>query len=142
DLACIDALATGHRLYGRARQEFLADRLGATAETMSRTGAAFASASSAYALWPPIYRTIVLWTDQSPQETLGELSSTSTAIDATSSTYFNLRDRYHWTAGTALAMSGRSDVARERWQSAVDLYTRAGEWESLSASLMGVAETE
>jgi CHAT domain-containing protein len=133
-------LAEAHVLYGRARHEFVENRLQQASEMMAAAAVAFKRSNSPYAAWAPIYKAIAMRIGGSADAALDQLDAVSPGVAPAG--YFNLRGRLAWTRGAALGRLGRFDQARDALRQAVLEFTRAGEIENLAINEMGLAEAE
>jgi CHAT domain-containing protein/tetratricopeptide (TPR) repeat protein len=138
--ASVSALATGHRLYGEARELFLkSNRIQADA-LMSRAAAHFSRARSPYAQWAPIFRGIV---QQDQRDNAGALNQLqAVALPAPESGYYHLRGRQAWVEGYLWSSQGRFDIARVHLARSVEEFRQAAEYDYLAATHMNLAEAD
>lgn len=137
DHAAVQALASGHLAFSRARELFLAGRLDDASQQMARAAGAFDRVQGPYALWAPVFAAIALRTQGLDKGAIALLRR----LDVKRAhAYANLRGRVDWTEAIALEGLGRFDAARDRLLAAVSAYETAGEAENLAATRTHLAE--
>jgi CHAT domain-containing protein len=136
----LDALASGHQLYGQARREFVRSNLERSADLMAAASRKFSAAGSAYALWAPVYRAIQLRFRREPGLALSQLRSVP--LHTVPATYHNLRGRLAWTEGVMWGASGRPDLEREPIVRAIEEFSMARERDHQIMTTTLLAETD
>jgi CHAT domain-containing protein len=136
----LDALASGHRLYGQARDEFVRSNLERSADLMADAARRFSASGSAYALWAPIYRAIQLRFRREPGLALSQLRSVP--LHTVPADYHNLRGRLAWTEGVMWGASGRPDLEREPIVQAIEEFRTARERDHQIMTTTLLAETD
>jgi CHAT domain-containing protein len=136
----LQALATGHRLYGEMREQWVANRW-AEADTLMATAAEFLRrGGSSYWQWTYYVHSAVLSFRQQTDAALRYLQSAPRV--SAERRHFHLRGRLAWIEGYLWATQGRFDVARGFLARSVEEFTAATEYDHLVATHTNLAESE
>ncbi|HLG54025.1 MAG TPA: CHAT domain-containing protein [Vicinamibacterales bacterium] len=136
----LQALATGHRLYGEMREQWIANRW-AEADTLMATAADFLRrGGSSYWQWTYYVHSAVLSFRQQTDAALRYVQS-APRVKA-ERRHLHLRGRLAWTEGYLWATLGRFDVARGFLARSVEKFTAAAEYDHLVATHTNLADSE
>jgi CHAT domain-containing protein len=130
-------LATGHRLFGEARADYVQDRQVDAADAMERAATHFRSAGSPYWQWAPVFRAISL---RNKGDNAGALALLMALPNPVPREYLYLRGRVAWIQ--ALLRVSRLDTARRFLATAVEEFRAARESDNLIATQSFLAEAE
>ena len=135
----VQALASGHRLYGAARQAFSRDNLSEASRLMSEAAEHFRKARSPYAQLAPVLEAILQRNAGQSQRGLSALETIPVEL---SSRYLYLRGRVAWVKSLLQLAIGRYDLSRDLLFDAVDAFRSGGEHDNLIATQTNLAEAE